>query len=124
MNEKQIKVKPLIFTTGEASKLLNIFKGMYFSDYLKAKKKEQKMKEGEKDVEIEENKDYKDYWRHWVLHGFENGIVFFQKRVSTNLNQFILYNPSSTDMGLITGFCKTYNLKFFERPRIDLAEEA
>lgn len=113
MNEKEIKLKPLIFTTGEASKLLNIFKGMYFSDYLKAKKKEQKMKEGEK-----------DYWRHWVLYGFENAVVFFQKRVSTNINQFILYKPSSTDMGLITGFCKTYNLKFFERPRIDLVEEA
>jgi len=120
LNEKEIKLKPLIFTTGEASKLLNIFKGMYFSDYLKAKKKEQKMKEGEKDVEIEE----KDYWRHWVLYGFENAVVFFQKRVSTNINQFILYNPSSVDMGLITGFCKTYNLKFFERPRIDLVEEA
>lgn len=124
MVKKEIRLEPFEYTAGEASKLLEVFKKMYFSDYLKAKKKEQNLKkraDAGEDVE-EEIKNMK-YWRHWVLWGKHNSVVFFQKAPTTNLNEFILHNPTTADLQIITGFCSKYQLNFFEVPRVNFAKE-
>ncbi len=124
MDKKKERLEIFEYSSGEASKLLEIFKKMYFTDYIKKKKKAKELeKKAAEDEDAKEELENMKYWRHWVLWGRENPIVFFQAIPRTKLNEFILRNPTTADLKLITGFCLTYNLDFLEVPRVDFKEE-
>lgn len=124
MDKKKERLEIFDYSSGEARKLLEIFKKMYFIDYVRKKKKAKELeKKAAEDEDIKEELESMKYWRHWVLWGRENSIVFFQAIPGTKLNEFILRNPTTADLELITGFCATYRLDFFEVPRVDFKKE-
>ncbi len=124
MDKKKERLEIFDYSSGEARKLLEIFKKMYFTDYVRKKKKSKELeKKAAEDEDIKEELENMKYWRHWVLWGRENSIVFFQAIPGTKLNEFILRNPTTADLELITGFCVTYRLDFLEVPRVDFQKE-
>ncbi|HDY72552.1 MAG TPA: hypothetical protein ENH90_00060 [bacterium] len=124
MDKKKERLEIFDYSSGEARKLLEIFKKMYFADYVRKKKKAKELeKKAAEDEDIKEELENMKYWRHWVLWGIENSIVFFQAIPGTKLNEFILRNPTTVDLELITGFCATYRLDFLEVPRVDFKKE-
>jgi hypothetical protein len=123
LSKKEIRLEPFEYSSGEATRLLEIFKKMYYSDYLKAEKKKQDLEKKTKAGEnVEEEIQNIKHWRHWVLWGRENSIIFFQKSPTTNLNEFILHNPTAADLKIITSFCSSYQLDFFEVPRVNFVK--
>jgi len=123
LDKKKERLEIFDYSSGKASKLLEIFKKMYFSDYIKKKKKAKELeKKAGEDEDAKEELENMKYWRHWVLWGRENSIVFFQAIPQTRLNEFILRDCTTADLELITGFCSTYNLDFLEVPRVDFKE--
>jgi len=124
LGKKKERLEVFDYSGGKASELLETFKTMYFADYVKKKKKAKELeKKAAEDEDVKEELENMKYWRHRVLWGRENSIVFFQAIPRTGLNEFILRDCTTADLKLITGFCSTYSLDFLGVPRVDFREE-
>jgi hypothetical protein len=119
MSEEKKELDILNFSSGQAMKMMNAFEEMYYSDYIRLKKKAKKLEEkADKDELAAEELKHMKYWRHRVLWGRENGIIYIQQIPNSGLNEFILVNPTEPDLKIVTGFCSTYNLDFTDFDRL------